>query len=103
MTCLLAKIAMPDHSHVNEQAPMLVGRAREQDALRECLATMLAGRGRLVLIGGQAGIGKTALVQSLGHAVQQHGARVLTGQCYDLTETPPYGPWVELLADAYTL
>ena len=73
----------------------LVGRDRELAILREQLAA-LAGRGRLVLIGGEAGIGKTALAEGLCREAGQLGARVLTGRCYDLTETPPYGPWLEL-------
>ena len=49
-----------------------------------------------MLIGGEAGIGKTALAEGLCREAGQLGARVLTGRCYDLTETPPYGPWLEL-------
>ena len=56
----------------------------------------LAGHGSLVLIGGEAGIGKTALAEALCREAAEQGALVLVGRCYDLTETPPYGPWVEL-------
>ena len=79
------------------QPPPLVGRDRERRLLREHLAAVLAGRGGLVLIGGEAGIGKTALAEALGAEAQAHGALVLVGRCYDLSETPPYGPWTELL------
>ena len=65
--------------------------------LRECLAEALAGRGGLVLIGGEAGIGKTALAEATGREAAERGALVLIGRCYDGTETPPYGPWTELL------
>jgi tetratricopeptide (TPR) repeat protein len=52
----------------------------------------------LVLIGGEAGVGKTALAEwLLAHAARQ-GAMTLVGRCYDLAETPPYGPWQELFA-----
>jgi ATP/maltotriose-dependent transcriptional regulator MalT len=75
-----------------------VGREREQAALRECFDAAIAGRGGLVLIGGEAGIGKTALAESLCREAADVGALVLVGRCYDLTETPPYGPWVDLFA-----
>src|SRR5215472_14362002 len=74
----------------------LVGRDRELAILRERLAATLAGRGGLVLIGGEAGIGKTALAESVCCEVEARDAIVLVGRCYDLAETPPYGPWVEL-------
>ena len=56
------------------------------------LAAALAGQGSLVLIGGEAGIGKTALAEALCREAAEQGALVLVGRCYDLTETPPYGP-----------
>jgi DNA-binding NarL/FixJ family response regulator len=76
--------------------PALVGRTREQALLREHLASALAGRIRLALIGGEAGIGKSALAGALGREAVTGGALVLTGRCYDLSETPPYGPWIEV-------
>ena len=78
-------------------APLLVGRARERALLRERLAAACAGQGSLVLIGGEAGIGKTALAEALEQAAAGYGALMLAGRCYDLTDTPPYGPWTELL------
>src|SRR5437763_382789 len=76
--------------------PGLAGREREWARLREHLAAALAGRGGLVLIGGEAGIGKTALAEATGREAAARGALALTGRCYDLTETPPYGPWLDL-------
>ncbi|HEX5503257.1 MAG TPA: AAA family ATPase [Thermomicrobiales bacterium] len=79
-------------------APPLVGRARELGLLHERLAAALAGRGGLVLLGGEAGIGKTALAEAVCGQAITRGALVLIGRCYDLSETPPYGPWAEALA-----
>jgi DNA-binding CsgD family transcriptional regulator/tetratricopeptide (TPR) repeat protein len=78
------------------QQSALVGREHEQSFLHGLLAAARAGRGGIVLIGGEAGIGKTALADQLCHDATDQGAMVLIGRCYDLTETPPYGPWVEL-------
>ncbi len=79
-------------------SPPLVGRDRELAALREALDAALAGRGSLVLIGGEAGIGKTALAEALLAEAEARGGLALVGRCYDLSETSPYDPWVEALA-----
>src|SRR4051794_23495475 len=81
-------------------ASPLVGREREQAALRDALAAALTRRGSLVLIGGEAGIGKTALAEWLLAEAAERGALALVGRCYDLSETPPYGPWAEVFARA---
>lgn len=77
--------------------PLLVGRSRERNLLRAQLSAALAGRGGLVILSGEAGIGKTTLAEDACREASSAGALVLAGHCYDRTETPPYGPWVELL------
>jgi len=90
-------MTVPDHSMVAGSAPsLLIGREREQAILREHLAAALAGNGSLTLIGGEAGIGKTALAEAICRDATEHGARVLVGRCFDLAETPAYGPWLYL-------
>ncbi len=84
------------HGERSRSAPLLVGRAREHELLRAHLTAALACHGSFVLIGGEAGIGKTALAEALLGRGDQ-GALVLVGRCYDLSETPPYGPWTDLL------
>jgi DNA-binding CsgD family transcriptional regulator len=81
-------------------SPALVGREREMALLRGAFERALNGHGSLVLVGGEAGIGKTALVQAFVTEAGKQGALVLSGGCYDLTATPPYGPWLEI-ADRY--
>lgn len=76
---------------------LLVGRARERVRLRESLAAALAGRGNLVLIGGDPGIGKTALAQALAREAIERGAQVHLCQSYDLSQATPYSLWRDLL------
>jgi DNA-binding CsgD family transcriptional regulator len=82
-------------SSARTPAAPLVGREREQSVLRERFVGACAGHGGLVLIGGEAGIGKSALAEALCHEATKASALVLVGRCYDLTETPPYGPWAD--------
>lgn len=76
--------------------PAMIGRARERVFLHEEVAHAIAGSGRLVLVGGEAGIGKTTLARDAINEARQLGALVLTGHCHDLTSSPPYAPWLDL-------
>jgi DNA-binding CsgD family transcriptional regulator len=78
--------------------PLLVGRERELAVLRQHLDAALKGHGSLVLINGEAGIGKTALAEAVCREASEQDALTLIGRCYDLGETPPYGPWTDLFA-----
>ncbi len=91
---------MHTFAHTPTPPPPLVGREREQVALHAALSIAIGGAGSLVLIGGEAGIGKTALAEAICREATEQDALVLVGRCYDLTETPPYGPWAEALARA---
>ncbi|MEI2616398.1 MAG: AAA family ATPase [Thermomicrobiales bacterium] len=75
----------------------IVGRERERGILRAQLRSALDGVGCLVLVSGEAGIGKTTLIDDLAGAAAARGCLVLWGHAYDLSVTPAYGPWVELL------
>lgn len=83
-----------------EESRAIYGRDAERAKLRELLDDAIAGRGSLALISGEAGIGKTTLVNDLVQEARRHGYPVLTGVCYDLTTNLPYGPWRELIGDA---
>ncbi|MGA7671215.1 MAG: AAA family ATPase [Nitrolancea sp.] len=79
------------------ELPPFVGRERERNITRAQLSAALAGQGGLVVLSGEAGIGKTTLAEDVCQEARAAGALVLIGHCYDRTETPPYGPWAELL------
>ena len=78
------------------EAP-LVGRAAEMAALLEALDDAEAGAGRLVVIAGDAGIGKTRLLAELPRAARQRGCRVLSGHCYQTEQVLPFRPFIEAL------
>ncbi len=74
---------------------VLLERAAFSDALAESLADVRLGAGRVVLVSGEAGIGKSALVRAFCHT---HGARtrVLVGSC-DALQTPrPLSPLIDI-------
>ena len=75
----------------------LVGREREQAFLHEAWQQARAGDRRLVLLAGEAGIGKSALALDLAACAGEEGATVLYGRC-DREVWTPYAPFVEALA-----
>ena len=77
-----------------------IGRAHELEALRGGLAEALAGRGRLWLLAGEAGIGKTRLAEELAAEARRTGAAVLWGICSDSEGSPAFWPWVQVLRAA---
>ena len=72
------------------------GRAAELAALRERWDAAVAGHGGLVLVGGEAGIGKTRLVREFTAQCEARGAQVYSAGT-TLPETAPYQPFVTLL------
>jgi DNA-binding CsgD family transcriptional regulator/tetratricopeptide (TPR) repeat protein len=75
-----------------------IGRRGELRALRAALSRAADGDPAVVLVGGEAGIGKTRLVSELTAACAADGTRVLTGGCVPVGEgSLPYAPVVEVL------
>ena len=73
------------------------GRARESALLRDWWTSVRDGDGRLLLVDGDPGIGKTRLVAELARAVEAEGALVLWGRC-DEDPVAPFQPFAEALA-----
>ena len=69
-----------------------VGRVSELDQLRGGLADAQAGRGRLFLLTGEAGIGKTRLADELANGATGQGVRILWGRCWESGSAPAYWP-----------
>ncbi len=71
----------------------LIGRQSEQAALDQMLATIYSGGGGIILLAGEAGVGKTRLLEAcLAHS----DLLVLKGETSELA-TPPYGPIIAAL------
>src|SRR5262245_25303654 len=81
-------------------SPRLVGRAAELASLESAFHRAQAGEPSFVLVGGDAGLGKTRLVSEFSALARDSGARVLTGTCLDLGgEGLPYGPFLDALRE----
>lgn len=78
----------------------LVGRAAEMDRLVAVLDEATAGRGGVVLLAGEPGIGKTRLASEFTRHAERRGARVLWGRCHETAGAPPFWPWIQLLQAA---
>jgi DNA-binding CsgD family transcriptional regulator len=75
-----------------------VGRGRELEHLKTALESARGGRGSMVMLVGEPGIGKTALCEQLSTFVEQRGGLSLVGHCYpEGSASLPYQPFVEAL------
>jgi DNA-binding SARP family transcriptional activator len=74
-----------------------VGRERELRELVGGLDDAFAGRGRLFLLAGEPGIGKSRLAEEVMAHARARGARVLVGRCWEAGGAPAYWPWVQSL------
>jgi predicted ATPase len=78
-------------------SPVLVGRDAELAAMMAALQSAIAGQSAVVLVGGEAGVGKTRLVEEASARAREADVRVLSGGCVELGgEGLPFSP----LADA---
>lgn len=74
-----------------------VGRGRELELLSVMLDEARAGAGRLVIVSGEAGVGKTRLCEELTTTARERGCRVAWAACWDAGRVPPFWPWRQLL------
>jgi DNA-binding CsgD family transcriptional regulator len=80
-------------------SPRFVGRREELDALRATLDRAADGCGSVILVGGEAGIGKSRLIGKLAAQARRDGATVLIGECLPLGGDGelPYAPVIGAL------
>jgi DNA-binding SARP family transcriptional activator len=98
--------AAPASSHVvmpNAADPPLLGRATEQARMHTALTAAWRGEGRVLLIRGEAGIGKSRLIAELVSEADRRGGRIVVGHAYEGEQHLPFGPWVDAIRQALTM
>ncbi|HYB90984.1 MAG TPA: AAA family ATPase [Candidatus Binataceae bacterium] len=85
---------MPDNARSAHSS--FIGRQREMTLLSAGLAEVLTGQGRLFLIEGEPGIGKTRLANELCALAEAQGARIAWGRCWEGGGAPAYWPWIQI-------
>ena len=81
-------------------SPVLVGRDEQMAALDAAFASVRQGGPSAVLLGGEAGVGKSRLVSEFARTAGAAGARVLAGGCLELgTDGLPFAPFTAVLRD----
>ena len=74
-----------------------VGRAREIEVLDNALSEARDGQGRLVMLLGEPGIGKTRLAQVFSATAAEQGGQVFWSACHEEPGAPAFWPWVQVL------
>lgn len=84
---------------MNERSasPLFVGREAELTRLHAALSDALAGRGRIVLIEGDVGMGKTRLCQQFAASASDAGVLLAWGRCYEGEGQPAFWPWTQVM------
>jgi DNA-binding SARP family transcriptional activator/tetratricopeptide (TPR) repeat protein len=77
-----------------------VGRATEMAMLHAHLSAARAGSGRVVLVEGEPGVGKTRLAEEFATEAAAHGFLTVSGRCTEGGGAPPLWPWVQILRSA---
>ncbi|MEE9280691.1 MAG: AAA family ATPase [Myxococcota bacterium] len=83
----------------SERTPY-VGRGRERARLRELAVAARDGTGSLVLLAGEAGVGKSRLAEETAEEARRLGFLVLSGHCTDMDGPQPYLPLIEQIEQA---
>lgn len=76
---------------------VFVGRTEEMAELKRALSHVFSGDGRVVLVEGEPGVGKTRLVEQIATYSRLRGAQVLTARCHQEEGIPAYWPWMRMI------
>ncbi|MEU5863294.1 BTAD domain-containing putative transcriptional regulator [Nonomuraea sp. NPDC047529] len=87
----------PPHAEPPHRAASFVGREGELAALVSAAGEAAADGARVALVTGEAGLGKSTLLEHLGARLERDGWLVAAGRCPEVDGAPPAWAWVEAL------
>ncbi len=82
---------------VKKGRTVFIGREQETEELLVGLDQVWLGRGRLFLIDGEPGVGKTRLAEELAYRARERSALVLWSRCWEASGAPAYWPWIQII------
>jgi tetratricopeptide (TPR) repeat protein len=83
------------------QRTAFVGRDGEREALRKVFEQVRTGSGRVVMITGAPGVGKSRIAAEFAREALLQGTQVLAGTCHERDDSIPFEPFVEILEGAF--
>ena len=98
------RIVVPSPHPTVMREIQLINRDEEMQVLKEAADRAASGQGGVVLLYGEAGIGKTRLARELGAYARSQGMQVLSGRCpalFRMDGVPPYVLWEEVIRDYF--
>ncbi len=96
------------HAHAGSAIPKsgtgtpFIGRAQEMARITVAFDGAIDGRGGLVMLAGEPGIGKTRVTEELTHVAVDRDTQVIRGACYEGGNAPPYWPWTQAIRSLLT-
>jgi DNA-binding winged helix-turn-helix (wHTH) protein len=79
------------------QRLQFVGRKHILFQTSAALGDVIEGRGQIVLLSGEAGIGKTRTAEELAGIARERGCRVYSGRCVEAEGSPAFWPWIQIV------
>lgn len=79
--------------------PVMVARDQEMSALEDALLASLRGEGGVILLGGEAGMGKSRLATELSQRAARLSCTVMSGACSEAELSLPYLPFLEAIGN----
>jgi class 3 adenylate cyclase/tetratricopeptide (TPR) repeat protein len=79
----------------------IVGRRQELALVEEIIEKVMAGHGQLLVISGEAGVGKSRLLEELIALGQDRGMYSMRGDCLSYGSQSPYLPWIDFFTSFF--